>query len=250
MIKFIGAIIGYIVFRIPGAIIGFLIGSMFDKSNSEVEEQTYTGRSYRSDEFSESFLVLTASVLKADGNVTRTELDFVKKLYKQNFGIEKTRSDMLKLRDILNSEFNVDFSCIKINQMMIQTEKVKLIHYLFGIAKADGNISNNELNTLKYIALKINLSQWDFESIKSRFTYSGNYSGSYSTPKNTADYYNELGLNKNSTDEEIKKTYRKLARQYHPDKHASKSPSDVKIAEEKFKKIQQAYNEIKKERDL
>ena len=53
-----------------------------------------------------------------------------------------------------------------------------------------------------------------------------------------------------ATDEVIKTTYRKLARQYHPDKHATKSPEESKAAEEKFKKIQQAYNEIKKEKGL
>lgn len=223
---------------------------MFDNNSSVTEEQTNTGGNYRSEEFSELFLILTAAVLKADGNVTRNELEFVKELYKQNFGIEKTRADMLKLRDILSSEVSVDFSCMKINRMMIQTEKVKLIHYLFGIAKADGNISQNEFNILKHIATRINISQWDFESIKARFSFSGNHYGGYSSPVSKTDNYKELGLDYNASDEEIKKTYRKLARQYHPDKHASKSTDEVKNAEEKFKKIQQAYNEIKKERDL
>ena len=253
MIKFIGAIIGFLVFRFPGAIIGYLIGSLFDGNISLEKDEPANGKSsFDSEEFSYSFLVLTASVLKADGNVTRNELEFVKELYKQNFGIEKTKSDMLKLRDILNSHVNIDNSCLSINQKMIKSEKVKLIHYLFGIAQADGSISNNELSLIKIISQKINISQWDFEAIKMKFTYSESYSSYdyYTKQTSNTNSYKELGIDKNASDDEIKKTYRKLARQYHPDKHASKSPTEIKNAEEKFKKIQQAYNQIKKERDL
>jgi DnaJ like chaperone protein len=59
-----------------------------------------------------------------------------------------------------------------------------------------------------------------------------------------------MALSSSATDEEVKSTYRKLVRQYHPDKHASKSQEEVRKAEEQFKKIQEAYNEIKKERGL
>ena len=252
MIKFIGAIIGFVVFRLPGAIIGYLIGSFFDNTTT-IEKDEYTGytNNFNHEEFSYSFLVLTASVLKADGNVTRNELEFVKELYKQNFGIDKTRADMLKLRDILNQQLNIDSSCYSINQNMIKSEKVKLIHYLFGIAQADGNISANEFYQIQNIAQKINISQWDFEAIKIKFTYTGNYQNyQYQSKTNINENYKELGLDKNATDDEIKKTYRKLARQYHPDKHASKTQSELKTAEEKFKKIQQAYNQIKKERGI
>lgn len=252
MIKFLGALIGFIFFRIPGAIIGYLIGSIFESSNSvEKDEQNYNTNNFYREDFSHSFLVLTASILKADGNVTKNELEFVKELYKQNFGVDKTRVDMLKLRDILNSHLNIDSSCIGINQNMIKSEKVKLIHYLFGIAQADGDISNNELNLLQYIAQKLIISQWDFEAIKIKFTYTGNNSSYGNSSKvSSTDNYKELEIEPNASDEEIKKTYRKLARQYHPDKHASKPATEVKTAEEKFKKIQQAYNQIKKERGL
>ncbi|MFM9943972.1 MAG: TerB family tellurite resistance protein [Bacteroidia bacterium] len=211
-------------------------------------------------DFSHSFLVLTAAVLRADGTVTRNELEFVKELYKQNFGIDKTKADMLVLRDILQGEIiQWETACLGIKQNMIQTERVKLIHYLFGIAKADGSITQNELNTIRNISLNISLSQWDFEAIKVRFThtysqenyegYTGGYGRQTSFYKRD-DHYKTLGLESSATDEIIKTTYRKLARQYHPDKHASKSPQEVKAAEEKFKKIQEAYNEIKKERGL
>ena len=263
MIKFICALIGFAVFRFPGAFIGYLLGSLFENmsvTTSGDSEPVFSSVTRTGGDFSQSFLVLTAAVLKADGTVTRNELEFVKELYKQNFGVDKTKADMLVLRDILQGEIiRWENACLSIRQNMIQTERVKLIHYLFGIAKADGNITQNELNIIKNISLNINLTQWDFEHIKTKFTETYNreyweeYTGSsrqQTTYYKREDHYKTLGLEIKATDEVIKTTYRKLARQHHPDKHATKSPEETKAAEEKFKKIQQAYNEIKKERGL
>ena len=261
MIKFVFALIGFLVYRFPGAILGYLIGSFIENMNFGVtteEEPTFRGTGTRGD-FSHSFLVLTAAVLRADGTVTRNELEFVKELYKQNFGIDKTRADMLVLRDILEGEIKWENACASIRSNMIQTERVKLIHYLFGIAKADGDVTQNELSIIKTISLNISLTQWDFEAIRSKFTgtynrefweeYTGS-SGRQPTHYKRENHYKTLGLENTATDQEVKATYRKLARQHHPDKHASKSTEETKAAEEKFKKIQQAYNEIKKERGL
>ena len=263
MIKFVFALIGFLVYRFPGAILGYLIGSFIENMNfgpaPEAEPVFTTGTGNRAD-FSRSFLVLTAAVLRADGTVTRNELEFVKELYKQNFGIDKTRADMLVLRDILQGEIEWEEACSGIRSHMIQTERVKLIHYLFGIAKADGDVTLNELNIIQNISLNINLTKWDFEAIRSKFTgtynrefweeYTGSSSHRHATPYKREENYKTLGLTSSDTDEIIKSTYRKLARQHHPDKHASKSAEETKAAEEKFKKIQQAYNEIKKERGL
>lgn len=56
------------------------------------------------------------------------------------------------------------------------------------------------------------------------------------------DYYSILGVDKNASDEEIKKTYKKLALQYHPDRQINKSEDEKKAAEEKFKEINEAYS--------
>lgn len=247
--------------KFPGAILGYIIGSAIENFSIKTSpDENYRGSNEGQGDFSRSFLELTAAVLRADGAVTRNELEFVKELYKQNFGLEKTKADMLLLRDILQGEINWEMACANINQNMIKTERVKFIHYLFGIAKSDGNITGNELNLIQIIAQRINLSQWDFESIKMRFTAANNrdfwedYTGGSSRQQaryyKREDHYKVLTIESTATDEEIKTTYRKLARQYHPDKHASKSAEEVKSNEEKFKKIQEAYNQIKKERGL
>ena len=258
MIKFILALLGFVVFRFPGAIIGYLLGSFLENSSlTTFESEPVFQSGTRSNlDFSHSFLVLTGAVLKADGIVTRNELEFVKELYKQNFGIDKTRADMLVLRDILAANtIQWEQACLGIRQNMIQTERVKLIHYLFGIAKADGNITPNELAIIKNIAININLSQWDYEAIRVKFMGAYNQQDPYNSGRPYAYYnrdevYKVLELSSSATDAEIKQTYRKLARKYHPDKNASLGPEAAKSAEEKFKKIQEAYNTIKKERGI
>lgn len=67
-----------------------------------------------------------------------------------------------------------------------------------------------------------------------------------------ANYYEVLGLSNGASDEEIKKAYRKLSLQYHPDKLANKSEAEKKEGEERFKEISEAYSVLsdpeKKER--
>ena len=55
------------------------------------------------------------------------------------------------------------------------------------------------------------------------------------------DYYEVLGIDKNASESEIKKAYRKMAMQYHPDKFANATDKEKEEAEHKFKEINDAY---------
>jgi len=79
----------------------------------------------------------------------------------------------------------------------------------------------------------------------------GGYGQGYSQTRAGLGWaYSELGLSESATDDELKATYRKLALQYHPDRHATDSEEKKKEAEEKFKKINEAYNAIKTARGI
>jgi DnaJ like chaperone protein len=233
--KWIGAGLGWTFGGPLGAILGFALGSFIDAADVQVikgERRTTTG------DFIASLLVLVASIMKADGKVLRSELDYVKRYFVQAFGNESALEAMQMLRDILKQNIPVRDVSIQIKQRMDYSSRLQLLHFLYGIAIADGKIDPAEIQLIEQIAYYLGISSADSGSIKNMFV------------KSTDSAYIILGVNKNATNEEIKKAYRKLAVKYHPDK-VSYLGEDIKNkAKEKFQQISEAYESIKKERGM
>ena len=141
-------------------------------------------------------------------------------------------------KKILNQKIDIQSVCHQIKNNMDLHSKIQLIHILFGLSKADNNIHNDELNIISDIAMLIGLSKKDFNSVKAMFI------------EDTKSAYKILGVNSKSEDSEIKLAYRKMATKFHPDKVSHLGEDFTKIAEEKFKSINDAYQKIKKERNL
>ena len=120
--------------------------------------------------------------------------------------------------------------------MMQPQQRLMLIQYLFGIAQSDGNVSKHELDSIHRIANMLGIPDYKFEQIKSMFW------------KDASDDYKTLGIAKDASDQDIKKAYRKMAIEHHPDKVANLGEQHQKAAKEQFQKIQEAYENIKKER--
>jgi DnaJ like chaperone protein len=116
--------------------------------------------------------------------------------------------------------------------------RLQLIHYLFGIARADGHVDSNEVNTVQTIANYLNVSSKDFDSIKAMFY------------KDVNSAYQILEITSSANEDEIKKAYRKMAIKYHPDKVSALGEEFQKAAKEKFQKVQEAYETIKKEKGI
>lgn len=243
--KWIGALIGFSVLGPAGAIIGFAVGFMFDRNaNIEWDERytksTYTGsQAYQrtsTGDFSASLLVLTAAIMKADGKVLKSELEYVKQFYNRQFGAAKTKEQMRALRDLLNQPIDVRSVGHNIRYQMQYHSRLQLLHYLFGIAQADGNISNSEISEIHRISNYLGINLADFDSIKAMFV------------RETGGDYKILEITQDASNDEIKSAYRKMAKKYHPDKVASLGDAVKKQAEEKFREVQDAYENLKKAR--
>lgn len=229
--KWISGGLGLFMFGPIGAIIGFAIGSIFDS----VETKVYTGETSRNG-FIVSLLVLSSSIMKADGKVLKSELDYVKGYFLKNFGPAAAQEAMVLLRDILKQSVPLKDVCNQIRDNVDYHSRLQLLHFLFGIAQADGVISVEELKVLVEIGEHLNLTKADFDSIKAMFI-----------PDNDK-FYTILEVTPSATNEEIKKAYRQMAIKYHPDK-VSHLGDDVRIAaEQKFKMVNEAYEKVKKER--
>lgn len=254
MFKFIGAIVGYFFLgkSLIGAFIGFLVGSFIDNfatirtkitsqgGSTEDVFKYYQQRASRSNsDFPTMLIALSASVMRADGKVLKVELDYVKSFFAQQFGPQFSSAHLQTLKHFVNGgEIPLEQIC---NDIKLRTQvevRIQLLHYLFGIAKADGHVSDIEIQLINRIANLMGVPQSDFESLKNMFY------------RDTNSDYKVLGIESDATEEDIKKAYRQMAIRYHPDKVASMGEEYQKGAQEKFQKIQEAYENIKKQRGI
>jgi len=224
-----------------GGIIGYAIGALFSGNRprvirSEVEE-TF-GNTEEKRDFNVTLLVLSAAVMKADGNVKRSELDYVKRFFLQNFGQQRAENYIKMLREILDKDYNIYEVSQQVGRYMDYSSRLQLLHYLFGIADADGRITQEELGIINTISDYMGITSSDFASVKAMFI------------KETDSAYKILGVEPSATDEEVKKAYREMAKKNHPDLVTNLGEEVRQAAEKKFQEINGAYETIKKQRGL
>ncbi len=238
--KWIGGGLGWAFGGPIGAIFGFVVGSMVDGSTSQQQGRSPFGRTGRSTTggYVSSLLVLVAAIMKADGKVMKSELDYVKKFFIHNFGQESANEAIAILKDILKQEIPVTEVCMQIRQNMNYSSRLQLTHFLFGIANADGKVDNKELKLIQHICTSMGINTPDFDSIKAMFI------------KDTGYAYQILEIKPDASDEDVKKAYRRMAMKYHPDKVSYLGDDFQKTAKEKFQKVGEAYEQIKKERNI
>ncbi len=231
--KWLGGGIGWAFGGPIGGILGFVFGKMYDDMSKGKFEY---GQSPSSD-FNMSLLVLTAAVMKADGTVKRSELDYVKKFLHANFGNNAPQYIKL-LGELIKQDIEVGEVSRQVSRYMDQAARLQLLHYLFGIALADGTVDKSEVDLISVIASNMGIGNADFESIKAMFV------------KDSGAAYKVLQISPDATDDEVKKAFREMAKKYHPDRVASLGDDIRKAAEKKFQKVNEAYETIKHERGM
>jgi DnaJ like chaperone protein len=248
--KFIGALVGFFLLgrNFFGAVIGYVVGAMVDtflagnskKGNSEDVFEYYRQHASRSHEdFATMITALSAAVMKADGRPLKVELEYIKSFFSRQFGPQFLNVHLQTLKHFLDSQsIPVERICGDIKLRTQIEVRIQLLHYLFGIANADGHVAEAELELLRRVATLLEIPAADFESIKSMFYRDVN-----------SDYH-VLGIEPGATEEEIKKAYRQMAIRYHPDKVIHMGEEYQKGAKEKFQKVQEAYENIKKARGI
>ena len=238
--KFIGGGLGFVLGGPIGALIGFAVGSMFDGTQISVSGNG-TGLNRTSEgDFKMSLLVLMACTMKADGRVDKSELAVVKKFLIVNFGEQGALDALQILKNLLEQNINETEVAAQIGQNLNYSSKLELLHLLFQIAYADGEVVASELNTIQRIATQFRIDRLDFESIKAPYMKTIDRDWAYKS----------LEIEPTATDEEIKKAYRKMAKKYHPDLVDELGEDVKKSATEKFRSINEAYESLKKQRGI
>ncbi|MGO4912527.1 TerB family tellurite resistance protein [Leeuwenhoekiella sp. W20_SRS_FM14] len=248
MIKYIGAIIGFAYRGLLGAVAGYVIGTLLDSLFFNKKEATATGRrspfsraeqTVTPGDFELNLLSLCSIVIKADGQVSQREMDYVRQYFVQAYGKDRANATFRTFNEVIKKrEINVERICTYLTQRTRREVRLQIVHFLFGIAQADGTVSTSEVNQISQIAGYLMLSRGEFESIKAMFF------------KNAESAYKILEIKKSATDAEVKKAYRDMAKKYHPDKLQHMDEAYRQGAEEKFTKVQEAYETIQKERGM
>lgn len=259
MFRIIGLIIGWIWSgSFWGGLLGFIIGSFIDSSRKAriIINRRVTSR----DDFIKTLLIFTTAVVKADnGNMQRSELDFVKTYLLRILGPEKTQEALLVLRDMLNQQFDILTVAQQFGRTSSIHEKLMMLQFLFGLAATDGAVDPAEMETIRFVSRGMGISDRDFESLKAMFFgYQGGYSSDgysssssgYRSSYNIENDYKVLEIEPSASDNEVKKAYRKQAMKHHPDKVNHLGDEIRKAAEERFAKLNEAYERIKKTRGI
>lgn len=248
--KWITGILGWVTGGPIGALLGYYIGSTLEKAldgKITIETSTDTGTyrrpsTYTATEqrnsFMVSLLVLSSAVIRADGKFLQEEYDYVRAFIRSNFGFQAEDEAIRILKELNAKEIDIYSVGAQIRTNMNYSQRLQLFHYLADLANADGNVCQQEKDVLTAIAAAIGISSNDANSILAMFS------------KATESAYTVLEISPDATDEEVKKAYRSLAMKNHPDKVANLGPEVQKAAQEKFQKIQAAYETIKKERGM
>ena len=230
--KWIWGGLGWAIGGPIGGILGYALGSMNNQSRSYSKTSTMGG------DFLTSLLILFAAVMKADGVQKKSELEYIKRFLVNQTGISNTKKLLLIFKEILKQEISLDQVCNQIRTQMDKPSRLQLIHILFGLSQADGDVHRSEIKIIQTISNALGINQVEYKSIESMFK------------DDLESAYSVLGISSNSEDLEIKKAYRKMANKFHPDKIAHLGEDFKDIAQEKFKSVTEAYHKIKKERNI
>ena len=168
----------------------------------------------------------------------QSELDYVKQYFSRSFGPAASREAMLYLRDLLKQQIPLRDVSMQIRQRLDKASKLQLLHFLFGVSQADGKVHPNEVKIIEEIVGYLGITAQEMESIRNMFF------------EDVDSAYKILEIDKSVSNDDIKKAYRRMANKYHPDKVSYLGEDIRKAAGEKFRKVKDAYDKIKKEREM
>jgi DnaJ like chaperone protein len=253
--KLLGALIGSVAGPL-GTVLGGFIGHLFDKA---AEERLSFGpataprfipgaEGWRPDPVSQAqinFLTcligLSISVAEADGRVRSTHVEALKAFFRQNFTFPSVDQELIQrlVDELYANRDRIDMPglCAYFAAVSTFEGRVLLLRLLFQIARADNEgVSRNEEELIMRICLQLGLDERVFRQVSAEFA------------RVSGRAWDVLGIGNEATIDEIKSAYRQLSLQNHPDKVANLGPEFVRVAEERFKAIQEAYEEIRREK--
>ena len=261
--KWIGGVVGFMAMGPLGALAGYAIGALFDKA-TDAEEQGATGREYygpggsaagcedlgQRNSFLFAMLVMASYIIRADGRIMHSEMEFVRRFLRVNFGDGAVaegeqillnlfeRRKQMERNDPMAFKNTIHDCGAQIAMNLTYEQRLQLLDFLVKIAQSDGNVCPAEIEVLKEVAVAMGLSVKEVESM---FNLRGS---------SLEDAYKVLEITPEATDAEVRAAYRRLALKHHPDKVAALGEDIRRAAEQKFQEINDAKERVYKARGM
>ena len=239
--------LGFVLGGPIGALIGVVIGSVLDGASvswtgrltdgeeGETFEAEGSRRQATEGDIRISLLVLIACVMKADGRVLKSEVQFIKPYLLKTYGEEGGKEALQMLKKLLEQDIDIVAVSRQIGRYVNYSTRLEIIHMLLDLANADGEFAQQEQAVIEQIAACMNINPKDFESMAAM----------YRKTKDANWAFTALEIEPTVSDEEVKKAYRRMAMKYHPDTVANAGEEIKRQATEKFRTINEAYEHIK-----
>ncbi len=256
--KTIGFFLGMLMLGPIGALLGMLAGHLFDKGLVDIARQPPEQQRQQVQRvFYETVFRLAGHLAKADGRISEEEIAQAEGFMSQMGLTDEHRLEAIGLfKEGAASTFAVDEAMIRFQSLCGHYRQLQqiLLEYLFHIAFADGALHAAERRSLESIAGWLGVSSPAFEQLlqmyHAQYGFAGSGAGARSSADMLAEAYKALGVAPGATDRELKRAYRRLVSEHHPDKLIAQGvPEDMlKLATEKVQEITAAYELIEKAR--
>ncbi|MGH8548590.1 MAG: co-chaperone DjlA [Methylococcales bacterium] len=265
--KVFGGAFGFLLGGPLGGILGAALGHQFDRGMEGIDEspgaffEPGNQRRVQMAFFTATFSIM-GHLAKADGKVSRKEIDLAEAIIRNmELSLEMRQAAIRLFNEGKSPGFPLDALLDQLRkECHRRTTLIRMfIEIQLQAAFADGDLNSIEDRLLQYICTRLQFSKFDYQRLKAivqaqqRFTEYGNEQRGRSVgrqPPKIDDAYAVLGLRPSASDGDIKKAYRRLMSQNHPDKLVSKGlPEEmIQIATEKTRKIRKAYELIREKR--
>ncbi len=255
--KWIGGIVGFMAMGPLGALAGFAIGSLVDSAGNaqrdawdSATQTTDTGTAGQRNSFLFAMLVMASYVIRADGRIMHSEMEFVRRFLRMNFGAEAVTEGEQILMNLFEQRKRMDaqdptafrrtiHECgAQIAANLSYEQRLQMLDFLAQIARSDGNVCQAEIEALREVAACMGLQDREVDSML-------NLRG-----ESLADAYAVLEITPDASDAEVRSAYRRLALKHHPDKVATLGEDIRRAAEQKFQEINAAKERIYKARGM